>query len=139
MKFLNTLTLLTILISVVEAQGQDTLQYKDSPLDLSIITLKHTLNYPDCPFTKENAIRDIKNDSVSLVIHGGFIGFQNDSIKSDYFQARYNVSFYYQGCISEWKEGTCETYEYNEKILNYLVQKYGEQVRTAYKDIWNKE
>lgn len=93
---------------------------------------------PECPYTVENAIKDLKNDSMIIVIHGGFTGFGDiDEVRSQTFQKKYKVQFEYLGCIRSWDIEKEDTHGYNEIIFEYLTDKYGEVVHEEFKEIWN--
>lgn len=73
-----------------------------------------------------------------IVIHGGLMGFGDmDEGRSQTFQKKYKVQFEYLGCIRSWDIEKEDTHGYNEKIFEYLTDKYGEVVRKDFKGIWN--
>ena len=36
-----------------------------------------TIESPECPYSIKNALKDIEKDSMSIIIHGSFTGFDN--------------------------------------------------------------
>jgi len=142
---LKHIILIILLLNVCPCSAQ-TIEATDSNLKLDVnfdSILSDTswtsfFNLPECPFTIENAITDIKNDSLKIVIHGGFVGFGDiDSIRSDNFQKKYNVTFKYVGCVRNWDEKNEDTHGYNDKIFEYLRRKYGKGMIKEFQSIWN--
>lgn len=93
---------------------------------------------PPCPYTIENAKKDIENKTLTIVILGDFTGFQElNEIKKESFQIKYNVDFEYIGCLRNWEIKDEDFSGYNKTILDYLVNNYGTEVLKEYDEIWD--
>jgi len=92
---------------------------------------------PECPFTIENALKDIKKDSMKIVIQGGISGFgEENTHKSEEFQSKYKLEFEYVGCVRLWNTANEDLHGYNDKIFEHLRNKYGVDVKEEFEEIW---
>ncbi len=146
MSKINCLTLLLFvtILQVSYSQDNDSLESElilDTLIDISwIYDIEVTTEQIviSCPYTVENAIKDIKNNSPKLVVQIGFTGPRIiNQTKSTAFQKKYNVNFEYLGCIRGWNIEDEDVPGYNETILAHLSKKYGNQVREEFKAIKN--
>ncbi len=117
----------------------DTIFYPIEAISWQNVTLESSKEFMfESPFTIENALNDIKQDSMKIVIHGGFQGFGDiDYNRSKQFETNYNVQLEYLGCIRLWDTKNEDTHGYNEKVFEHLTRKYGAKVRIEFKRIWN--
>lgn len=98
------------------------------------------LELPECPYNVENAKEDILKESMSIVIHGGFVGFGNmDEHLTEQFQQKYHVQFVYLGCIRYWNTASEDTEGYNETIFAHLEQQCGKIVRSEFEQLWGDD
>lgn len=80
-----------------------------------------------------SAKRDISNKIIKLYIPGGFIGC-TESKKDKETMAKYNFKYTCQGCIRMKEDNV---YEYNRLMLEFLREKYGEQITKEFrKDVF---
>lgn len=146
-KMKNTITAILFLFVLKSVNAQDSLQTTNKDtlqfgvVDLSAYNLdslyKISYDLPESPYNKINAQRDIEKDSMSVIIHGGFLGFQPmDETLSAEFQKKYNVRFVYFGCLRYWNTESEDTDGYNEIIFAHLEKKYGRVVNTEFEQLW---
>jgi hypothetical protein len=98
------------------------------------------IELPECPYTIENAEKNIENEFYSIVISGGFQGFpEMDSSRCALFQKKYNVSFSYEGCMRVY-DITNEDFEgYNKTMFEALTLRYGAIVKTEFNALYVKK
>lgn len=142
---LMKITIIILLISTLNTVAQDALhvdsiRFKTPDLNNLLLetTTSITFILPQCPYNKTNALFDIENDTMSLLIHGGLMGFDdiNNELSSQ-FQTNYKVTFVFLGCIRNWDIETEDTHGYNEIIFTHLQTKYGNAVKKEFDEIWN--
>jgi hypothetical protein len=92
---------------------------------------------PSCPYTIENANKNIENDQFELVICGAFTGFpEEDQKKSEAFRKKYNISFCYVGCIRFYDPAGEDIDGFNKIMKNHLKSKYGSKCLAEYEAIF---
>jgi hypothetical protein len=87
-------------------------------------TYKFTDNFG---YSKENALADIKNNKMTLIIPGGFISKQIYP-KDTIFENKYMIKYRSLGCI------VYDVKDYNLTIGNYLDKKFGTGWRKEVRD-----
>lgn len=139
MKYLAVLIVL-LLNNFYYTQDNDSLTSYIIPIPPPITDGVVVLDHPhhECPYTVENAIKDIKQDSLKIVIQIGFTGLEDyNKRRALEFQAQYNVNFDFLGCMRGWDVNEEDTYGYNEIIFKHLVEKHGEYIKQEFDHIWN--
>lgn len=93
---------------------------------------------PPCPYTRENAKRNIDSNYVSLIIRGGFQGFPKEDLKkSEAFRKKHHVQFDYLGCDRFYDPEGEDLSGYNQIMKDYLVKRYGAKCMTEYEAIFD--
>ena len=97
------------------------------------IYLTTTIQLPACPYTVENALKDIQENRLSIVISGGFQGFPAmDVANTEKFKQTYNVQFEYIGCLRSYDPEKEDIEGYNEIIYQHLDVIYGTKWRSDF-------
>ncbi len=91
----------------------------------------------ECPYNINMAKKAIESNQLSIVIHGGIIGFPEANEKNkEKFLKKYNVQFDYLGCIRMWDVMEEDPHGYNETILEHLSKTVDKNVRKELEQIW---
>jgi hypothetical protein len=132
--FVNAYAQHTLCSDVFEIQGSTTKFLNEQSIQCVALEL------PECPYNVENAKADILKESMSIVIHGGFVGFGNmDEHLTEQFQQKYHVQFVYLGCLRYWNTASEDTEGYNEVIFAHLEQQYGKIIRREFEQLWDDD
>ncbi|CAL2087409.1 hypothetical protein [Tenacibaculum sp. 190524A05c] len=83
----------------------------------------------NCEFTKTQALEDIKNNNIRLIVLGG-IAISHFKDEANH-EKKYNFKYHIFGCIIEDFE--CMK-QYNQTIFKYFNNKYGEKWRKEVRD-----
>ncbi len=106
-------------------------EYQGFPIQPIIVTT--TIQLPACPYTIENALEDIQENRLSIIISGGFQGFpEMDEAKTEKFKQTYNVQFEYIGCLRYYDPEKEDIEGYNETIYQHLDVIYGTKWRSDF-------
>jgi hypothetical protein len=117
-----------VLVSVsVSCEAQEAVNYT-LPTD-TIHVPKYVLKFKSKDFkisaeyTKSTAKSDIAKNKIVILFSGGFGGMPDfDNPKDFYFQLKYNVKFFSQGCSRHPDD---DQKAYNKEIFKFLDSKYG--------------
>lgn len=124
---INLITFCFLSIFEINAQVSEN---ETNQINKSILKISYQ---PESPFNAKGAKKDIANNNIKILFAGGLMGipdFNNE--KDTFFQKKYSVKFYSQGCI---KNGNNENEQaYNQTIFLYLDKRYGKVWRNEIRE-----
>ncbi|CAL2103847.1 conserved exported protein of unknown function [Tenacibaculum sp. 190130A14a] len=116
-------------LSILEINAQDS-ENETNQINKSIFKFSYQ---PESHFNSKGAKKDIANDNIKILFAGGLMGipdFNNE--KDTFFQKKYSVKFYSQGCLRNGKNENEEAY--NQTIFLYLDKRYGKVWRNEIRE-----
>lgn len=83
----------------------------------------------NCQFSKQKALEDIKNNSIKLLVIGGYAPVKY--VTDKFQEKKFNFKYYIFGCLIENPQCIIQ---YNKTIFRFLDKKYGKQWRQEVRD-----
>ena len=126
--------LIFLLPLLVKAQDIDS---ADEALLIKVLKeMKPESELPPSPFTLQNAKTDITTDSLKLVVESDVFTSDDALLERQFeFSDKYNVTLVEQQTLYKYNKVNQDIDGYNKIILNHLIKKYGDRVRTEFEQI----